>query len=260
MDTKDNFASHPKAKFWSINNKLKPENVAKYSIYKAEFLCDKCNHYFTTKVKAVVNNNTWCPYCGNNKLCDDLNCNFCFERSFASNPVSKFWSPNNKIKSPRFISKGSNSRILLKCKTCGVDSDKIIKHLQSENLRCKNCKDSKKTIKRKRVKKNQHINILSLNKSFFIHPKSKFIVNDDPIKINKYSFEKYNFKCETCNHIFDESIRNITMKKNGVLIVLIINYVKIMIVNHVIINHLPLTLSLNIYLELTQELFLKAPV
>jgi hypothetical protein len=76
------FASHTKSKFWSELNDLKPHEVYKCSGKKYLFNCDKCNHEFELTPAHIIHDNNWCPYCVNQKLCENDNCTICFNKSF----------------------------------------------------------------------------------------------------------------------------------------------------------------------------------
>ena len=90
------FASHEKAKYWSDNNELKPNEISKGSDKKCYFNCDKCNHIFLIQLN-VVTRGGWCNYCSNTKLCENNECKLCFEKSFASQDKSKYWSNKNEL-------------------------------------------------------------------------------------------------------------------------------------------------------------------
>lgn len=56
------------------------------------------------------------PYCCEPplKLCDDVDCSKCKNKSFASHPKAKYWSEKNIIK-PRDVFKNSKIKIIFKC-------------------------------------------------------------------------------------------------------------------------------------------------
>lgn len=110
------FASHPRVKWWSSQNKVKPRNIMKATHDKYYFDCDACNHTFFTSIGSITNkkNPKWCPHCGNSRLCDDKDCKWCFDHSFASHPRAKWWSPRNAI-NPRNISRRTGKKYEFKC-------------------------------------------------------------------------------------------------------------------------------------------------
>lgn len=112
---KKSFASHPKAKFWSDKNPVKPINCALNSHNKYIFNCNLCLHEFSA-ILNFINNGGWCAYCSNppKKLCDNIECNKCFNKSFASHEKSKYWCKTNNI-SPRNVIIGSRTSYKFIC-------------------------------------------------------------------------------------------------------------------------------------------------
>ena len=106
------FASHEKAQFWSkTNGDISPRQVFKSSDTKYLFDCDKCEHDFWSRLNDITKyNGTWCPFCSNpsKKLCENVDCQVCYDRSFASHEKAQFWSLKNE-KTPRQIFKSSNT-------------------------------------------------------------------------------------------------------------------------------------------------------
>ena len=113
---KKSFASHPKSKFWSVKNELKPINYHINSTKQIIFNCDVCNHEFIMGLSSVTSEKQWCPYCAHQKLCDN-DCEMCFENSFASSKYSVYWSDLNTCE-PRSIFKSSNKIYIFKCNVC----------------------------------------------------------------------------------------------------------------------------------------------
>src|SRR5205807_3320150 len=102
------FASSPKAKFWSSTNGGHPRDFFKSSNKLCCFECEVCNHKFDVRLTKITNMNSWCPYCAG-KVCEDQECEVCLQRSFASNPKSKFWLSKN-ILNPRQVSRCSQQK------------------------------------------------------------------------------------------------------------------------------------------------------
>jgi hypothetical protein len=113
----ESFASHPKSQFWSDKNTVKPYEIPKNTYKKYYFNCNICNHEIYVRIGEIINFNLWCIYCANKKLCDNENCKICFEKSFASHPLSKYWSLNNP-KTPRQVGKGTEVKYEFNC-ICG---------------------------------------------------------------------------------------------------------------------------------------------
>jgi len=116
------FASHTKSIQWNIekNGELTPRNTLKNGDKRIWFNCDNCNHIFDAQIKTITKGQ-WCPYCSNppKKLCDNDNCQLCFEKSFASHEKVIFW---NKEKNgnliPRQIMKNSHTLCWFNCDKC----------------------------------------------------------------------------------------------------------------------------------------------
>ena len=95
------FASCEKSKYWSEKNELKPHQVYNVTAKKNLFNCPNCNHEFLQN-PSHIKRGSWCPYCANKKLCGIKECVSCFDKSFASNELSKYWSEKNELK-PEFV-------------------------------------------------------------------------------------------------------------------------------------------------------------
>ena len=112
---KRSFASHPKSKFWSAKNSDRPIDVVLNLNQKRFFDCGKCGHTFEKSVNGVAQGG-WCLFCSQNNWhhCGDRKCEYCFNRSFASHPHSKYWSATNSER-PLMVSKASNQSFWFKC-------------------------------------------------------------------------------------------------------------------------------------------------
>jgi hypothetical protein len=110
------FASHSKSKFWSKRNEKRARDVFPKGNSKFWFLCDVCDHEFE-KIISSISKGGWCPYCVNQKLCSEDECNQCFSKSFASSPRSSCWSSKNNC-SPREIFLSTAKKYWFKCETC----------------------------------------------------------------------------------------------------------------------------------------------
>ena len=197
------FASHNKAIYWSDKNgNIKPTDVYKSTSKKYIFNCDNiaCGHEFEISPNKVTNG-VWCSYCSNRRLCDDLQCKVCFDKSFASQPTSKFWSDRNVGVIPRQVFKSSGSQYKFNCFVCDIEISRAPNSIISQTkdkIYCHLCSF-----------KNFHENkIIPYEKSFASHEKSinwsdKNILS--PVDLSKCSHDKFWFKCENvnCNHTFD---------------------------------------------------------
>ena len=115
IDFNRSFASSPRAGSWDyiknvIINKETPCKVFKSSNKKFWFNCGECEHSFESSLGNVTNNGTWCPYCANQKLCEDTNCIQCHEKSFESSPKAEFWDYVKNVKTSREVFKSSGEK------------------------------------------------------------------------------------------------------------------------------------------------------
>lgn len=111
------FASHEKSNYWSEKNSITPNNVFLKSSKMYWFNCDKCTHQFEMRIDNIVCLNQWCKYCSNQKLCNNDNCDDCFNKSFASCKQSKLFSKMNNCL-PRELFKISGKKYLFNCDKC----------------------------------------------------------------------------------------------------------------------------------------------
>jgi very-short-patch-repair endonuclease len=196
------FASHEKAKYWSDKNELKPNELFKSSSKKIWFKCNICTHEFISSLNDI-SNSQWCGYCSHTRLCINIECQICFENSFASHDKSKYWSIENKLK-PRDVFKNSNIKYLFNCGIC-LHILKMPLNDINNGYWCIFCANKKLCI-----------NIdckICFEKSFASHEKAKFWSNiniDNPRQIFKSSSKKIWFKCNLCNHDFNAYLYSIT--------------------------------------------------
>jgi DNA-directed RNA polymerase subunit RPC12/RpoP/very-short-patch-repair endonuclease len=130
------FATHSKAKYWSPKNKVLPIQVFKNSNKKYLFDCSDCGHEIEMIIKNV-NSNQWCKYCNSDGICYEEKCEFCFNKSFASHPMSINWSSKNDTTS-RMILKGSDKKVWFDCNVCN-HSFNIKLFSITKDVQCKYC-------------------------------------------------------------------------------------------------------------------------
>ena len=132
------FISHEKAKYWDISkNKKNPREVFKKSASKYYFNCNNCSHNFEITLASIINLEQFCPYCVNQKLCNN-NCKICFDKSFASNPFSKNWSNKNDLL-PRDIFNKTSKKYLFNCNNCNHEFESRIADIKQNTLNCPYC-------------------------------------------------------------------------------------------------------------------------
>ena len=138
------FASYNKNKLecWSNKNEKKPWQVFRGTQKMYWFICNICNHEFNISLNNITSNNQWCPYCGSRKLCDKIDCETCYNNSFASNPLSKFLIGNLR---PRDIFRSSHKKLKFKCNNCSNIFEKYISDVCLGSW-CPTCKKKSENI------------------------------------------------------------------------------------------------------------------
>jgi len=124
----NSFASHEKSKYWSEKNTENPRDVFKSSNNKYWFDCHQCQHSFNSALNNIVCIGSWCPYCSNQKLCENNECVLCYSNSFASHEKSKYWSEKNTEK-PRNVFKCSNKKYWFDCNSSNHSFDSRLNHI-----------------------------------------------------------------------------------------------------------------------------------
>ena len=205
------FASHEKSQYWNseLNGNINPNQVYKSSNKKFWFDCVNCNHVFQTAIYSITGNGSvWCPYCSNQKLCDDLNCKLCEEKSFLVNEKSLYWNSelNGNI-TPRKVFKSSNKKYYFDCPNCNHTFDIVLNCINRGQF-CPYCSNPPRKICNDETC--QHC----YNKSFASHEKSMYWSSlngeKNPRQYFKSSIEKIWFNCSTCKHTFQNKLNNIT--------------------------------------------------
>lgn len=114
------FASHYKSRCWDYsidkNIGITPYDVFKGGTYIADLICDKCSHSFRAKCNNILSG-YWCPYCANQKRCDELSCKLCNNKRLSSHELIKFWNKElNKNLNPEKISSGNSKlKVWINC-------------------------------------------------------------------------------------------------------------------------------------------------
>lgn len=181
----------------------------KNSCKKYWFDCHLCNHNFEISFNKYKNNR-WCPYCSipPKRLCENLNCNLCFIKSFASHSKSIHLN-NQNDKNPRQVFKGTRKKYLFNCEICNHIFNISIDAITILNQWCQYCSNQKLCNNTECIK--------CFNKSFASHKKSKFFNitnNTNPRNIFKSTHTKYDFTCNLCNNVFKISPHKIVGDSN----------------------------------------------
>jgi hypothetical protein len=217
-----------KVECWDYDkNGMRPEDVSKCSNKKYWFKCDACNHPFDKSLNHVSWDGRWCPYCSipPQKLCDNIGCSSCLEKSFASfdgiTPNGKrkveCWDyDKNGLITPRKVFKSSGKKYEFKCDACEHPFDSILRNITINNQRwCPYCG-------KKKLCDDEHCSSC-FNKSFASYdgktPSGKLKVecwdydkngHIIPRKVFKSSHKKCRFKCDACNNPFDSRLYSIS--------------------------------------------------
>lgn len=200
------FASYYKSHYWSIENEISCRDIFKSSNQKFKFNCNNCSHELEIRLNHV-SKGSWCCYCSNppQKLCDEINCNLCFDKSFASHDLSKYWS-NKNLKSSRKIFKHSNNKFEFDCNICNHTFKIMLCHLNKGQWCCY-CSNQK-------LCDNENCN-LCFNKSFASSDKSKYW-SDKNNKLPRDVFlnanTKYIFDCNECNNDYISQLNDISYR------------------------------------------------
>lgn len=196
------FASNIKSKYWDYElNKDWPIEKLKSS-GKRWFLCE-CGHKFEKCLSKITHRNGWCPYCANQKLCND-ECKTCSEKSFSNHPKAKYWSTRNNV-TPRDVFKGSSKRAMFDCE-CDHTFECLISNISCNEHWCPYCSQPPKLLCSDVDCKT------CFEKSFASHKKSIYWSKENdciPRQAFKYTNKKYKFDCE-CGHIFECQISSIS--------------------------------------------------
>lgn len=138
------FASSERAKNWNYKkNKLIPRQVFKNSNLKYWFECDICKHEFEKELGHI--SNSFCPYCAHQKLCNNENCQSCYNNSFASCIKSEYWNYDKNKFTPREVFKYSNLKYWFKCNKCKFEFESALCGI-SRNSWCPKCKNKTEQI------------------------------------------------------------------------------------------------------------------
>ena len=202
------FATNEHALEWSDKNEQSALEICKSSHKNIFFDCDVCKHEIEQSPAQITNNNRWCAYCANKKLCTDEECNLCYNKSFASSERADSWSNKNEI-TPRNVSKNCNKDFIFDCSECCHEFNLSPAVITSQNQWCPFCAN-------KRLCDDNDCDYC-FKKSFASHKKSKYWSpkNDKlPREIFLGCENKYIFDCK-CGHEICMRIADITSKRQS---------------------------------------------
>jgi len=135
----NSFASHPNAIYWNYEkNKQIPREVFRCNNNKFWFSCIVCNHDFDIALNHV-SDGKWYKYCKGNDLCDK-ECDFCYNKSFASCSKSNSWIFELNELTPRQVCKNSGKKCWFKCEFCHTNFNKYLPDVVGGHW-CPHCKN-----------------------------------------------------------------------------------------------------------------------
>lgn len=147
--------------------------------------------------------------CNRRRLCRKVDCEICFQRSFASHPNAQYWSPKNAVTPRQVFQRASNPKFLFDC-TCGHEFEITTGSITDPVYPswCPYCSNPPQKLCKKDDCQS------CFGKSFASHWRSGnwSSKNDlEPRAIFKGTTKKYTFDCE-CGHEFEISIANVAIQ------------------------------------------------
>ena len=198
------FSQHPKAKFWSDINLIKPNEIALNSHKKFWFDCE-CGHTFESSLLNINQGNNWCGFCSYppKKLCINNDCKMCFNNSFASHEKSIYWSKNNEL-TPRQLFKNADRRKFKFNCECGHKLEMVLKQISSQGHWCSYCSHQK-------LCDNEDCK-MCFDNSFASVERSKYLndKNINPRTLFKSTNKLFGFECDLCNKVFKSQLSGVT--------------------------------------------------
>lgn len=190
------FASADQADSWSSKNTKTARQVFKYCNDKFIFDCHTCKHEYSMMATHVARGHS-CSYCNGDLLCDDNECQRCFDASFASHTAAQYWNKSNSL-SPRQVRRYSNKKYEFNCGTCPHQYQNTPSNAIAGN-RCPFC--AKKSLCDENCEQ-------CFNASFAAHPKATYFADTNTKaarQVMRNSAAKYDFICPECLHCFVSS-------------------------------------------------------
>jgi len=125
---------------WSPNNILQPNEVGARSYTSILLMCKTCNHEINTNPIRWTQDKQPCAFCAGQKICEQDDCIPCYDKSFASHPLSDYWNMHlNDDVSPRSVFKSKSVQYWFDC-PCGHTTKVYIGDLKDRTtLACPYC-------------------------------------------------------------------------------------------------------------------------
>jgi very-short-patch-repair endonuclease len=155
------------------------------------------------RIADITSNGNWCSFCSHQKLCENLDCLECFEKSFASHEKSKNWSDKNKTV-PRQTFKLCRKKFWFNCDKCTHSFEQYLNHV-NKGVWCPYCSNKKMCYV---------VDCIDCyNKSFASHEKSKYWSDKNktsPRNVFKVCYKKIIFNCDKCTNEYERYLSNNT--------------------------------------------------
>ena len=200
------FATHPRASCWSSQNELRAIQVTKNSNKKYKFDCEDCGHEIQLML-CNITKGQWCNYCNRDGICEEEDCLFCYQKSFASHPMAESWSSKNDI-IPRQILRRSDKKCWFDCVDCKHSFQSALYSITNDK-HCPFCKSQQLCDKEDCT--------ICFEKSCASHEISRAWSPDNeiqPRQVFLQSNKKAKFNCLTCYHSYDTKIQHY-INRNG---------------------------------------------
>ena len=209
------------------NNGLTPRDIIKSNQNnKFWFQCDLCCHNFQAKLNHITSSNgTWCPYCSNHKMCDDITCSFCVSKSFEGFEGK---TKNGKLKkdcwmieqnnglTPRDVFLTTNKKYTFQCDCCPhIFTSTLNSITRQEGTWCPYCSsqtickssDCEHCFKKSFASYEGKTPSGNLKIDYWIKEKNNGLT---PRDITKSNGKKFWFQCDKCPHSFQSDPAHMT--------------------------------------------------
>jgi very-short-patch-repair endonuclease len=214
------FASCDKAAFLLYqvdqpDEPVDPRYILKQTHKIYAFTCTDCNHIFHAAPHDINGKaKMWCNFCGKKKLCDADDCTWCYEKSFASHALAKFWHPTkNESITPRMVRKKTKEIYHFQCTHCFHEFQAALIDISGwkSDIHCQYCGPYIT-----RVLCDDDSCSICFQKSFASHPKAFCFLSDRNKKTARQiplsSSTNAWFQCDTCQHIFNSRISHVASR------------------------------------------------
>ena len=199
----NSFASNKYANQWiyELNDKT-PREVLSGTSKKYWLKCDTCKHEYEKSLKRIKEKNG-CYFCNSTYLCEDEDCDFCFNKSLASDPRAEHFISSESGKTTRQIVKKGKEMCTFECQTCKhLFTIKVGNFIQLDQS-CGFCTG-------RRWCEEECAKCYAV--SFASHEKALQIVDKDIdlSRVRRSSKDKYEFECEVCKFHFEKAVSDVT--------------------------------------------------